>query len=84
MSQGRPLKKLNLTEREIEIVKISILGKTYNETGELLHISGKTVSTHMSNIYSMRQYSDVIFARKIKTDVVTDIIIICGKLIIYK
>ena len=44
-------KKLNLTERETEIMDLLKQGKNYEEMAELLFISKKTVSKHLSNIY---------------------------------
>lgn len=45
-------KKENLTERETEIMDLLIQGKNYEEMAELLFISKKTVSKHLSNIYA--------------------------------
>jgi DNA-binding response OmpR family regulator len=44
-------KTLNLTIRETEIVNLAISGNSYHATSEILHISEKTVSKHISNIY---------------------------------
>jgi signal transduction histidine kinase/DNA-binding response OmpR family regulator len=45
-------KELMLTDRESEIVMLIKEGKSYSESGELLHISSKTVSKHLSNVYA--------------------------------
>jgi signal transduction histidine kinase/DNA-binding NarL/FixJ family response regulator len=44
-------KKFNLTNREIEVLKHSIEGKTRNEIADTLFISAYTVAKHISNIY---------------------------------
>ncbi len=40
-----------VTEREIEIIRHLVSGKSYREIGELLFISVDTVKTHTQNIY---------------------------------
>ena len=39
-----------LTEREIEVLKLVIDGKSNNEIGKILHISSHTVKAHISSI----------------------------------
>ena len=39
-----------LTEREVEVLRLVAVGKTDREIAEQLFISGRTVSTHVSNI----------------------------------
>lgn len=41
----------DLSEREIEILKLISLQKTANEIGELLHITGRTVEGHKNNLF---------------------------------
>ena len=43
--------RLNLTTREAEIAKLIYNGKSYKDSADQLHISDKTVSRHVSNIY---------------------------------
>jgi len=40
-----------LSEREVEVLRPVLEGKTYKEVGELLFISEKTVDSHMQHIY---------------------------------
>ena len=42
---------VDITERELEIIKLMSLGKETTEIGELLFISPHTVHTHRKNIY---------------------------------
>tara|TARA_R110000850_G_scaffold273961_2_gene410992 strand:+ start:738 stop:1013 length:276 start_codon:yes stop_codon:yes gene_type:complete len=42
---------LKLSEREIEVVKLIVGGKTSNEIGNSLFISEATVKTHRKNIF---------------------------------
>lgn len=44
------LRALNISERELEIVKLVIMGNTSIEIAEKLHISYNTVTTHRRNI----------------------------------
>jgi DNA-binding CsgD family transcriptional regulator len=46
------LEKFGLTQREQEVLKLLIAGKTYKEIAAQLFISLPTVKTHVSNIYS--------------------------------
>lgn len=39
-----------LSEREIEVLKLIAIGKTNNEAGEILFLSGRTVETHRRKI----------------------------------
>jgi DNA-binding CsgD family transcriptional regulator len=41
----------SLSDREVEVVRLAVLGKSYREVGEALFISEKTVDSHMRNIY---------------------------------
>lgn len=41
----------NLSEREVNVLKLMIKGLSYNEIGEQLFISPNTVRTHVNNIY---------------------------------
>lgn len=43
---------LSLTSRELDCLFHYLIGKTYRETGEALHISGKTVDSHLTNVKS--------------------------------
>jgi signal transduction histidine kinase/DNA-binding NarL/FixJ family response regulator len=45
-------KKYRLTSREVEIIKLVIKGNPYKQMGEELGISDKTVTKHISNIFS--------------------------------
>ena len=40
-----------LTDREVEVLRLVAKGFTNNEVADLLHISGRTVATHLRNIY---------------------------------
>ncbi|WP_026706578.1 response regulator transcription factor [Flavobacterium soli] len=41
----------DLSEREIEILKLISMQKTANEIGEILHITGRTVEGHKNNLF---------------------------------
>lgn len=43
--------KYGLSEREIEVIKLLLLGKSYKQISEALFISINTVKTHIRNIY---------------------------------
>lgn len=45
------INRLNLTKREIEVVKCLVKGLSYKEVANKLFISDKTVKVHASNIY---------------------------------
>jgi DNA-binding NarL/FixJ family response regulator len=47
-----PIEEINLTAREIEILEQTSKGHNYNQIGENLFISPKTVRKHIENIYS--------------------------------
>jgi DNA-binding NarL/FixJ family response regulator len=47
-----------LTEREREVLALIAQGKNNQEIAERLHISGKTVSNHISNIFNKLQVAD--------------------------
>lgn len=49
--QEKDNEQLQLSEREIEIVKLIINGKTSSEIAEILFISEATVKTHRKNIF---------------------------------
>ncbi|MEO9533479.1 MAG: response regulator transcription factor [Crocinitomicaceae bacterium] len=49
----------NLTEREIEILKLVALGKTNKEMGEALFISHRTVDTHRTNLMKKLEINNV-------------------------
>lgn len=48
-----------LTEREIEILKLVALGKTNKEMGEALFISHRTVDTHRTNLMKKLEINNV-------------------------
>ncbi len=41
----------DLSERELEIIKLLVNGKSYTQTAEILIISPHTVKTHIKNVY---------------------------------
>jgi DNA-binding CsgD family transcriptional regulator/PAS domain-containing protein len=45
------LDKYKLTRREAEIIEYLMTGRTVGEIARLLHITGRTVKTHITNIY---------------------------------
>ena len=49
-SRSLPIKYLNLTPSEIQIVNLLKQGKTTKEIAELLNLSGRTIETHRKNI----------------------------------
>ena len=50
--QGKPLLPAGLTEREIEVLRLVANGLTNNEIAARLFLSPKTVSRHLSNIFT--------------------------------
>ncbi|MBB6326518.1 DNA-binding NarL/FixJ family response regulator [Algoriphagus iocasae] len=50
-----PVEEISLTSREIEILDQTSKGLTYNQIGENLFISPKTVRKHIENIYQKLQ-----------------------------
>ncbi len=48
----------DLTEREREVLALIAQGRNNQEIADRLHISGKTVSNHISNIFSKLQVAD--------------------------
>ena len=48
----------DLTERERELLTLMAQGKSNQEIADELHISGKTVSNHISNIFNKLQVAD--------------------------
>ena len=53
--EGRHQVSPVLTDREIEVIRYIVLGKTAKEIAELLSISSRTVETHKTNILSKCQ-----------------------------
>ena len=45
------MEDFGLTRREKEVLEQLVIGRTYQEIGEYLHISPLTVRTHMENLY---------------------------------
>lgn len=43
--------EFGLSDREVEVLRLILEGKTYREVGEVLFISEKTVDSHMQHIY---------------------------------
>lgn len=48
-----------LSEREIEIIKLAVGGKSSNEIAEILFISEETVKTHRKNIFKKLKIHDI-------------------------
>lgn len=48
----------DLTDRERELLNLMAQGKSNQEIADILHISGKTVSNHISNIFNKLQVAD--------------------------
>lgn len=44
--------KFQLSAREVEVLRLILIGHTYREAAEMLFIAEKTVDTHMRNIYA--------------------------------
>ena len=57
-SSGEVSHNFELTKREKEIASLIASGKTYNQIAEELHISGKTVSKHIQNIFEKAEVSN--------------------------
>lgn len=55
----------NLTEREMEILKMLVQGKLYKEIGSQLSISPNTAKKHVMNIYSKLHVNNKIQALKL-------------------
>lgn len=47
--QREAVARVNLTERELEVLKWAAVGKTADETGEILNCSRRTIETHITN-----------------------------------
>jgi ATP/maltotriose-dependent transcriptional regulator MalT len=47
-----PVRPAGLTEREVEVLQLVAAGKTNNEIAADLYLSAKTVSRHLSNIFT--------------------------------
>lgn len=43
--------EFGISDREAEVVRLILEGKTYKEVGEVLFISEKTVDAHMQHVY---------------------------------
>ncbi|MBK5215166.1 MAG: helix-turn-helix transcriptional regulator [Flavobacteriaceae bacterium] len=52
------MRLINLTNREIEIAKLIVKGKTYKEIASELFISEKTVTKHAQNMYEKADVSN--------------------------
>jgi DNA-binding NarL/FixJ family response regulator len=50
--QASPLKRLGLTAREQEVLALIAFGRTNRQIAEMLFISPKTATLHVSNILS--------------------------------
>jgi DNA-binding NarL/FixJ family response regulator len=48
----RPAPPAGLTEREVEVLRLIAAGLTNNEIAGELYLSAKTVSRHLSNIFT--------------------------------
>ena len=55
---GQNIRLLNLTNREIEIAKLIVMGKTYKEIAGALFISEKTVTKHIQNMFEKADVSN--------------------------
>ena len=64
------LKKLNLTDREYEILKLLAKGHSNAEIAEYLFLSLSTIKTHVSNLYSKmdvkNRYQAITLAKELK------------------
>ena len=49
-SPDKPLRRLGLTEREAEVLDLLVEGRTNRQIGDVLFISEKTVSVHVTNL----------------------------------
>jgi DNA-binding NarL/FixJ family response regulator len=47
---GEPLRRLGLTDREAEVLDLLVEGRTNRQIGDVLFISEKTVSVHVTNL----------------------------------
>ncbi|HVW80516.1 MAG TPA: LuxR C-terminal-related transcriptional regulator [Mycobacteriales bacterium] len=56
-SVRRPHRPAGLTEREIEVLSLIAAGRTNREIADQLHLSPKTVSRHLTNIFTKIQVS---------------------------
>jgi ATP/maltotriose-dependent transcriptional regulator MalT len=52
LDDAKPPRPAGLTEREIEILRLIVAGRTNNEIASELCLSAKTVSRHVSNIFT--------------------------------
>jgi DNA-binding NarL/FixJ family response regulator len=49
---GRPRPPAGLTDREVEVLRLLAAGQSNKEIAGTLHLSAKTVSRHLSNIFT--------------------------------
>lgn len=56
MEGGKPTQnfadKFSITQREMEVIELILMGKTTKDIGDELCIAARTVTTHITNIYS--------------------------------
>ena len=52
-------KKFNISERELEIIRLLVQGYKAREISDLIHISELTVRTHQKNIYRKLQITNI-------------------------
>lgn len=57
-SKDHNLANFNLTERETEVVKLVLEGKSNAEVGDRLYISERTVKEHMSKVFQKMNVKD--------------------------
>jgi ATP/maltotriose-dependent transcriptional regulator MalT len=52
LDDGRPARPDGLTEREVEVLRLVAAGRSNSDIADQLHLSVKTVSRHLSNIFT--------------------------------
>ena len=57
-------KKFNLTPRELEVIQLTLKGKTNQQIADLLFISRSTLKTHLNNIYKKLPDPQVVIDRR--------------------